>query len=195
ESDTTSFPNVAKHFDQNAQSVLRSSSNTLGADIGKFMGDGAHRVNVWRIQLLRTMSRILGVNGLVKSMMTTKGMFFFKFSSKDGMDAMIENDPWLIHNVPLILKKWTPDANIMKEHVCNIPVWVKFHDIPSTVFSEDDLTMCLDSWDKSSYARAMVELRADIELKDTLVVAIPKFMGEGYNMSTIRVEYEWTPPR
>ncbi|GKC20952.1 hypothetical protein Tco_1023102 [Tanacetum coccineum] len=112
ESDTTSFPNVAKHFDQNAQSVLRSSSNTLGADIGKFMGDGAHRVNAWRIQLLRTMSRILRVNGLVKSMMTTKCLFFFKFSSKDGTnsmiendDAMIENDAWLIPTVPLILKK------------------------------------------------------------------------------------------
>ncbi|GJY68006.1 zinc finger, CCHC-type containing protein [Tanacetum coccineum] len=52
---------------------------------------------------------------LIKSMMTTKGMFFFKFSSKDGMDAMIENGPWLIYNVPLILKKWTPDANIIKE--------------------------------------------------------------------------------
>ncbi|GKB45195.1 zinc knuckle CX2CX4HX4C containing protein, partial [Tanacetum coccineum] len=109
-------------------------------------------VNVWHIQLLRTMSRILGVNGLVKSMMTTKCLFFFKFSSKDGTnsmiendDAMIENDAWLIPTVELL--------------------------------------------------RAMVELRADIKLKDTLVVAIPKFVGEGYNMSTIRVEYEWTPLR
>ncbi|GKB88443.1 hypothetical protein Tco_0960715 [Tanacetum coccineum] len=55
--------------------------------------------------------------------------------------------------------------------------------------------MCTDSWGRSSYARSMVELRADVELKDTLVVAISKFMGEGYSMSTIRVEYEWTPPK
>nr|GFA87663.1 chromo domain-containing protein/Gag-Asp_proteas domain-containing protein [Tanacetum cinerariifolium] len=42
-------------------------------------------------------------------------------SSKYGMDAMIENGPWLIRNVPLILKKWTPNANIIKDDVCNIP--------------------------------------------------------------------------
>ncbi|GKD25630.1 alpha/beta hydrolases superfamily protein [Tanacetum coccineum] len=104
------------------------------------------------------------------------------------MDAMIENDPWLIRNVPLISKKWTPDANIRKEHVCNIPVWVKFHDIPITMFTEDSLgdiatkldtpmlidsytsAMCTNSWGRSSYVKAMVELRVNVELKDTLVV-------------------------
>ncbi|GJX02848.1 zinc knuckle CX2CX4HX4C containing protein [Tanacetum coccineum] len=48
---------------------------------------------------------------------------------------------------------------------------------------------------RSSYTRAMVELRADAELKDTLLVDVPKFMGETYTISTIRVEYERTPPR
>ncbi|GJX04489.1 putative ribonuclease H-like domain-containing protein [Tanacetum coccineum] len=41
----------------------------------------------------------------------------------------------------------------------------------------------------------MVELRADVEFKDTLLVDVPKFVGETYTMSTIRVEYERTPPR
>ncbi|GJS52103.1 hypothetical protein Tco_0625465 [Tanacetum coccineum] len=135
-----------------------------------------------------------------------------RFSSKDGMDAMIENGPWVICNVSLVMKKWTPDVNIMKEDVCNILVWVKFHDIPITAFTEDGLStatkfhtplmldsctssMCTEPWVRSSYARAMVELRADIELKDTLVFVVLKFVGEGYTMSTIRVEYEWTPPR
>nr|GEU73503.1 hypothetical protein [Tanacetum cinerariifolium] len=103
------------------------------------------------------------------------------------------------------------DAN--EEDVCNILIWVKFHDIPIIAFSEYGLsaiiskldtpmlldsytsTMCTNSWGMSSYARAMVELRADVELKNTLVVAILKFLGEGYTMSIIRVEYEWTPPR
>nr|GEY93650.1 hypothetical protein [Tanacetum cinerariifolium] len=41
----------------------------------------------------------------------------------------------------------------------------------------------------------MIELRADVELKDTIVVAMPKLVGEGFYMCTIRVEYEWKPPR
>ncbi|GJX73778.1 zinc knuckle CX2CX4HX4C containing protein [Tanacetum coccineum] len=84
----------------------------------------------------------------------------YEFRSKVGMESMLENGLWLIDNVPLILKKWTPDANIMTEDVCNIPVLVKFHDIPIIVFIED----------RESYARAMVKLQVDVELKDTIVV-------------------------
>nr|GEW18637.1 hypothetical protein [Tanacetum cinerariifolium] len=47
----------------------------------------------------------------------------------------------------------------------------------------------------SSYARAMIELRADVELKDNIVVAMPKTAGEGHYTCNIRVEYEWKPPR
>ncbi|GJZ29914.1 ribonuclease H-like domain-containing protein [Tanacetum coccineum] len=34
-----------------------------------------------------------------------------------------------------------------------------------------------------------------IKLKDTIMVAMPKLVGEGFYMCTIRVEYEWKPPR
>nr|GFC47343.1 hypothetical protein [Tanacetum cinerariifolium] len=39
--------------------------------------------------------------------------------------------------------------------------------------------MCLQSWGRSSYARVMVELRADVELKNNIVVAMPKITREG----------------
>nr|GEU34292.1 hypothetical protein [Tanacetum cinerariifolium] len=41
----------------------------------------------------------------------------------------------------------------------------------------------------------MIELRADAELKDTIVVAMPKLAGERFYTCTIRVEYEWKLPR
>ncbi|GJT46364.1 RNA-directed DNA polymerase, eukaryota [Tanacetum coccineum] len=107
------------------------------------------------------------------------------FGFKEGMEAMLESSPWLIRNVPLILKQWTPDANIMKEDVFNIHVWVKFHDVPITAFTEDG----------ASYARAMIELKADVDLRDTIVVTVPKFSGEGFTTSIINVEYEWAHPR
>ncbi|GJT39337.1 zinc knuckle CX2CX4HX4C containing protein [Tanacetum coccineum] len=80
-----------------------------------------------------------GKFGLVESMMI-KDMHFFKFGSKEGMEAMLESGPWLIRNVPLILKQWTLDANIMNEDVC-----------------------------EASYARAMIELKVDVDLRDTIV--------------------------
>lgn len=89
---------------------------------------------------------------------------------------MLEKGPWLIRNVPLILRKCSLDANLLKKDVCNVPVWVKLHDIPITTSAEDGLsaiatklgtplmldsytsTMCMKSWGRSNYARAMIEL-------------------------------------
>ncbi|GKD70329.1 hypothetical protein Tco_1324419 [Tanacetum coccineum] len=108
--------------------------------------------------------------GLFKSMFNSSNkLFFFKFISNDGIDAMLEN------------------------------VWVKFHGVPMTTFSKDGLSsiatklstplmlnsytsdMFMHSWGRSSYARAMIELRADVELKDIMVVAMPILVAKNLN--------------
>nr|GEZ02034.1 hypothetical protein [Tanacetum cinerariifolium] len=48
---------------------------------------------------------------------------------------------------------------------------------------------------KSSYARAMVKVWADVEIKDTIVVVMLKLSKEGFYTCTVRVEYEWKPFR
>ncbi|GJW78584.1 reverse transcriptase domain-containing protein [Tanacetum coccineum] len=116
----------------------------------------------------------------------------------EGLDSMLKNGPWFIRNNPLILKKWNPDVNLLKEDVGNVLVWVKLHGVPVTAFSEDGLSaiatkigttlildsytydMCSQSWGRSSYARALIEVRADVELKDNIVMAMPKLDGEGF---------------
>ncbi|GKC08103.1 glucomannan 4-beta-mannosyltransferase 9-like protein [Tanacetum coccineum] len=116
----------------------------------------------------------------------------------DGLDVMLENGPWFIRNNLLILKKWHPNENLLKEDVSTIPVWVKLHGVPVTTFSENDLSaiatklgtplmldsytsdMCIQSWCRSSYARAMIELRADVDLKVNIVMAMPKITREGH---------------
>nr|GEY16683.1 hypothetical protein [Tanacetum cinerariifolium] len=40
--------------------------------------------------------------------------------------------------------------------------------------------MCMQSWGRSSYARVMIELRADIELKDNILMAMPKITRDGH---------------
>ncbi|GJZ88500.1 reverse transcriptase domain-containing protein [Tanacetum coccineum] len=127
---------------------------------------------------------------------SSTGLFFFKFNSMDGLDAMLENGLWFICNNPFILKKWNPGVNLLKEDVSNIPVWVKLYGVPVTAFSEDGLSvistklgtplmrdsytsdMCIKSWGMSSYARALIKIQADVELKDTIVVdECPKNIG------------------
>ncbi|GJS17069.1 retrotransposon protein, putative, ty1-copia subclass [Tanacetum coccineum] len=93
------------------------------------------------------------------------------------LDAMLENGPWFIRNNLLILKKWHPDENLLKEDVSTVPVWVKLH------------------VGRLSNARVMIELRADMELKDNIVMAMPRIKGEDHYICNVCVEYEWKPPR
>ncbi|GJY15221.1 copia protein [Tanacetum coccineum] len=108
----------------------------------------------------------------------------------DGLDATLENGPWFIRNNPLILKKWHPDENLLKEYVSTVPIWVKLHGVPVTAFSEDGLSAIATKLGRSSYAIVMIELRADVELKDNIVVAMPKLIMEGHYTCNVRVEYE-----
>ena len=54
-------------------------------------------------------------------------------------------------------------------------------------------TMCTETWGRLSYVRAMIDLWADLELKDILVVAIPRIEGYWYILSTIKFKYEFGP--
>nr|GEZ46369.1 hypothetical protein [Tanacetum cinerariifolium] len=122
-------------------------------------------------------------------------LFTLGFSSMDGLDVMLENGPWFIRNNLLIQKKQHLDENLLKEDVSTILVWVKLHGVPVTAFSDDGLSaiatklctprllasytsdMCMHSWGRSSYARVMIELRADVELKDNIIIFMPRIKG------------------
>ncbi|GJW02651.1 putative reverse transcriptase domain-containing protein [Tanacetum coccineum] len=155
---------------------------------------GGNRVDVVvSMESIRAISERFANTGkyeLAKSMLNSStGIFPFQFSSMDGLDAILEH-----------------------KDVGNVLMWVKLHGVPVTVFSKDGLSviatklgtvlmldsytsnMCIQSWGGSSYARAMIEVRADVELKDTIVVAMPKLTG-GFYTCNVRVEYEWKPPR
>nr|GFC33022.1 hypothetical protein [Tanacetum cinerariifolium] len=99
-----------------------------------------------------------------------------------------------------------------KSSYANFTVWVKLYGVPVTAFSEDGLSaiismgtllmldsytsdMYMQSWGMSSYSRVMIELRADVKLKDNIFVAMPKITREGHYTCNVRVEYEWKPSR
>ena len=70
----------------------------------------------------------------------------------------------MIRNIPIILRKWTPNSNLFKEDLTTVPIWVKFYDVPISAFTADGLSviatklgtplmldsyassMCLESW-------------------------------------------------
>ncbi|XP_022014922.1 uncharacterized protein LOC110914438 [Helianthus annuus] len=151
--------------------------------------------------------------GIAKTMMNAHGFFFFKFNSKEGMEKVMENGPWLIRNLPIILNIWKPSTKLVKEDIKSVPIWTKLHDVPIAAFSEDGLSMiatnvgtprmldsytasmCTESWGRNSYARALIEVNAEEEPKESVVVAIPLEDEEGFSKNLVKIEYEWQPPR
>ncbi|GKD06471.1 MAK10-like protein [Tanacetum coccineum] len=145
-------------------------------------------------------------------MKTDDGIYLFKFSTKSGMEQVLERGPWIIRNSPLILSKWTPNVCLKKGKVNKLPLWVKMYNVPVLAYSGDGLSliatqigkplmldaftssMCVESWGRINFARALIEINADSVLKTEVVMAIPMDEGDGYTRETIKVEYEWNPP-
>nr|GEV59386.1 hypothetical protein [Tanacetum cinerariifolium] len=127
---------------------------------------------------------------LVCSMLSSSiRLFSFQFSSVDELEAMLKNGPWSVLNNPLILKKWHPNENLLKEDVNIVPDWVKLYGVPVTAFNKDGLSaiatkfgtpLMLDSYTSDMY---------------NIVVAMPKISRECHYTCNVHVEYEWKPPR
>ncbi|GKC93253.1 hypothetical protein Tco_1158695 [Tanacetum coccineum] len=81
----------------------------------------------------------------LKRVMLDESFFFFQFETKEGMESVIENGSWLIRNILLILS------------VC--------HDGSST--------LTLWSWGRNAYARALIEVSAEKQLMEEIVIAVP----------------------
>ena len=54
--------------------------------------------------------------------MNQNRMCFFNFKSRDGMELVIENGPWLVDNKPLFVKKWELGLCMSKPKVTKVPV-------------------------------------------------------------------------
>ncbi|GJT54799.1 zinc knuckle CX2CX4HX4C containing protein [Tanacetum coccineum] len=137
----------------------------------------------WFVEYLQKNYRV--ENMLKRIMMNSKGFFFFKFDSRAGLEAVLEGGPWLIRKSPIILKNGSMDTRLLKEELTRIPIRVKLHDVPIQVFKEDGISLIA--------IRSLVNLEA--ELVNVVTIGIPSLSEDDFTKETIRVEYEWRPPR
>nr|GEV35513.1 hypothetical protein [Tanacetum cinerariifolium] len=103
-------------------------------------------------------------------------------------EAMIDDNPIgaIAGDKNVSNKMWTPDENQLKEYLNYAPIWVNLHDILIVPFTDDG---------RLDYARTLIKIRADWELKDAMIISILNVKDDGEVLRTIRVEYEWEPPR
>ncbi|GJZ60089.1 putative reverse transcriptase domain-containing protein [Tanacetum coccineum] len=150
--------------------------------------------------------------GFEKIARNDNGVYLFKFASKAGLEQVLERGPWMTRKSPIILNKRSFSVSLKKGEVTKVPVWVKLYNVPFLAYSEDGLSliathigkpvmldaftsfMCVESWGRINFSRALIEISSASTLMKEVIMAIPEEEGDGHIKEVIRVEYEWKPP-
>nr|GEV32544.1 retrovirus-related Pol polyprotein from transposon TNT 1-94 [Tanacetum cinerariifolium] len=114
-----------------------------------------------------------GKYGLTRIM----AIFFLKFKTSRGLDDVLENGPWMIRNIPIIMKKWSMDTR------------------KTIMLDSYNTSMCIESWGRISFSRCLSEINAEDVLKESLTMGVPLIEGTGFTIETVTIEYGWKPPR
>ncbi|GKA57345.1 hypothetical protein Tco_0756533 [Tanacetum coccineum] len=98
--------------------------------------------------------------------------------AKFGMKRVQLHDDFFIF-------QFNTKEDLKKAEVKTALVWVKLHYVPIIAYLEG----------RSTYARALIEVHAEQDLKESTVILIPLGPNKGHSLATIDIEYEWKPPR
>lgn len=68
--------------------------------------------------------------------MIHQGFFMFQFSSREGMENVLNHGSWRIRSIPLILHIWNPNSVLIKHEINKVHVWVKMYNVPVVAYSK-----------------------------------------------------------
>ncbi|KAH1209261.1 hypothetical protein GmHk_15G043841 [Glycine max] len=114
------------------------------------------------------------------------GWLVFKFESEDDLNQVLSAGPYFIFQRPLLLKVMPTFFDFGNEELSKIPVWVKLKNLPLELWNPQALGKILSkigspirsdhltaSKGSISFARALVEVDASLELIDEVRFRLP----------------------
>ncbi|KAG5099586.1 hypothetical protein JHK82_044638 [Glycine max] len=114
------------------------------------------------------------------------GWLVFKFESEDDLNQVLSAGPYFIFQRPLLLKVMPAFFDFGNEELSKIPVWVKLRNLPLELWNPQALGKILSkigspirfdhlttSKGSISFARALVEVDASLELIDEVRFRLP----------------------
>nr|GFA26560.1 hypothetical protein [Tanacetum cinerariifolium] len=87
-----------------------------------------HRIDADKLNLKQYVWNKWSNYGLQKVTMIN-GVFFFKFASTQRFEDVMANGLYMIQNVPIILKKWSPNVSLAKEDLTKVDATCGLKDI------------------------------------------------------------------
>ncbi|CAK8565025.1 unnamed protein product [Lathyrus sativus] len=130
-----------------------------------------------------------------------EGYFILRFKSFTDRDEVMLRGPYMLRNIPLLIREWRPDFKIKDELLRTLPIWVKLPQLPIVLWGDTSLNKigsalgnpimtdeCTANRLRVSYARILVEMDITKELPQSITIA--DHAGEKMQQS---IEYEWRP--
>ncbi|KAF9598754.1 hypothetical protein IFM89_031422 [Coptis chinensis] len=130
-------------------------------------------------------------------------LFYFKFSSSEARQAVLEEGPIFIGGRCLIISPWTRGVEKQRTLITIVPLWVKIHNVLKELWTDDGLGFLASkggvphSQDEATklkkridYARVCVEVDVSAKLPDSFPIELA--LGDE---RLISFEYPWIPAR
>ncbi|XVF40910.1 hypothetical protein PTKIN_Ptkin01aG0154800 [Pterospermum kingtungense] len=150
----------------------------------------------------KMVNTLWGAESAVDLRSAGSNLFIVQFSNAMTRDKVLENGPWYIQNMPIIVRKWEPGMSSMVFNMSTVPVWFKLSNVPLEHFSQEGLGFIASGLgnplymdqitakqQRLSYARVCVEIVAGKSIPRTLKV---QMRDGGYH--SVDVEIPWIPP-
>lgn len=132
-------------------------------------------------------------------------MFTFKLITAEDRDNVLALGPWYFSN-KLIRKHWREGVNFKDEPCSKEPAWVKFHRIPFSYCTPEDLSYIAGGvgtplftdrvtgdMEPMNYARICDEVDVNASFPDTLQVEIRDDVLHIEKLVDVKVEYQNKP--
>ncbi|XP_058763382.1 uncharacterized protein LOC131636806 [Vicia villosa] len=129
------------------------------------------------------------------------GYFLLKFKTHKEKEEILMNGPYMIKNMPMILRDWKPNFSMKTDMLRTIPLWVKLPQLPLEYWGVNSLTKigsaigrpvvtdeCTAHKLRVSYARILVEIDATQEVPREIMIK----NTEGELVKQV-IEYDWLP--
>ncbi|XP_060200266.1 uncharacterized protein LOC132628505 [Lycium barbarum] len=127
--------------------------------------------------------------------------FIIRFQTLEERDQVLLSGPSTINNKPVIMKPWTSTFSFKEEVLKNVPIWVKFPNLPvecwgmkvlskisnglgTPIYADD----CTTHITRISYARVLIEMDITKPLPKTMPVKTPN--GDLFDQM---IAYDWEP--
>ncbi|XP_039015556.1 uncharacterized protein LOC120145920 [Hibiscus syriacus] len=128
-------------------------------------------------------------------------LYLFTFNSDSARNWVMENGPWHILNIPLILRKWEPNSTRLHFDLSRIPLWVHLYSVSFELFLREGLSyiasaigipLSMDSITASKTRLEFAKICVEIGVNDEIPKTIDVIFANGQSTS-VYVEVPWFP--